>query len=217
MDTFTAKEEMAISVLREQISQCRSDVMAYNIQFLASSAVTTIMAAFAAIFCTSSDNPQVWNIFYIFPTMGFLHLYNLIKYTNEQLQLGTYRMVLSCLVNQRLDEEILCWESKIIEGADFALYGGAVQIIFIAPIAIVMIWGYVQLDRNWLWYTILIILLIQCVLIVIMAFNLSRAKESTLKKLGYSFDDGKLSRIKDLPEDDEESSTNADSKDTTSA
>ena len=183
---LTPKDEALLSLLQGQITQCRNDISTYNSNFLASSSLGAVVAALAAIFCTTSENPDTWNLFFVLPTVYFLALYNLIKYTKHQLRLGAYGMVLEKMSNQYFDVDIFQWESKLAVDKKFYILDGAAQVVFFLPVSVMMIWGFFHIHHSWLWFTVLLFMILQCALIIIMLIDLLHARTDTLKKLGYS-------------------------------
>lgn len=184
---FTSKDEALLSLLQGQIAQCRNDSSTYNSNFLASSSLGAVVAALAAIFCTTSENPETWNLFFVLPTVYFLALYNLIKYTKYQLKLGAYVLVLEKMSNQYFDVDILQWESKLAVDKKFYVLDNIAQVVFFLPVSVMMIWGFFRIiHHNWLWFTVLLFMILQCVLIIIMVVDLFYTRTETLEKLGYS-------------------------------
>lgn len=190
------KDALTVSVLRDQINQCRDDITAYNTQFLASSTLCAVTAAFAAVLCTATEGGQIWNLFYLLPSVYFMSVYNIIKYTNEQLKLGAYRMVLEHLLNAYLSEPVLWWEAKANIGLRYILFGAIAVVFFVFPISVFMLWGFWQLPKNWIWFVIGVFLLFQVVIMIAMGFNLLVTKKETLKNFGYRLqEDRTLAKI----------------------
>lgn len=179
------KEKFAYEAVKEQINQCRTDITAFNIKFFSSSVITSLVASFAAAISTSAADAFVWKLFYILPTVFFLSLYNLIKYTGEQFKLGAYQMALEHIANKYLCHEIFTWETKIPDDAVYWLFGGAVQLVFDIPLSAVVLWGFWQAPHDPIWYVVLVFTALQMVVILIMAFQLVAIKKNVLKRLGY--------------------------------
>ena len=194
-EVLNSKEEVTLSVLREQISQCRSDITSFNLQFLASSAVNTIMSAFAVVL---SENTAIGSLLYILPTMALIHMYNLLKYTKEMWQLSAYKLVLEHMVNQYLDEDVMLWELTFqgYRGANkFAFLNAFGQLFFIIPIGIFIFSGFFRMNHNWLWVILFICLSIEAVFLIFMAVDLAKTKKESLAELGYEIIDGELHTI----------------------
>jgi hypothetical protein len=184
-DAVEECSDAKISLLKEQIAQCRSDITAYNTQFIASSFLSSVLAAVAAVFCTTSTNEHIWNLFYILPTVYFLSLYNVIKYTNSQLKLGAYQMVLEKQINALISTKFMCWETKAERGFQYTFFGAVVQVFFDVPISIFMFWGFWKLEKSLLWSVLLTFMCIQVLVIIAMAISLCFTKKHYLKLFDY--------------------------------
>ena len=199
MSRRVLQEDATLNVLREHIMQCRSDIIAYDTQFISSAAVPALMAAAAAIFTTNAGH-DVWKLFYVLPSLSLIHVYNLLKYTNKIWELGAYRMVMEHMVNQKLHANILCWGTKVEEGGEdpiFKIFGAFIQPVFGVPVAFFMLWGFFHLSKDLLWWIVAVFLLIQSAVLLVMTYQAATTRARTLKKLGYKFVDGELIEIGD--------------------
>ena len=138
----------------------------------------SILAAFAALAGTAPKDSEFLKIFYILPSVYFLSLYNVIKYTGTQMQLGAYRQILEEELNQYLTKDFLLWESTVTEGPKYVIWGGAVQFLFDIPISLFILWGFWELESTFMWWIMAPFILAQVVSILIMVWRLLYAKET---------------------------------------
>ena len=179
---LTDKERATLEILHDQIRHCQEDIASYNSQFLSSSVLCAVLAAFAGVVCSSPSESQILRLFYVLPSVYFLELYNVIKYTGMQLKLGAYRQVLEDEVNRYLGKNYLCWEATITQGPEFLITGGAVQLFFDIPLSLFLLAGFWRLPHDTLWWVLVVFLIAQMITIVYMALSLITVKEHTLKE-----------------------------------
>ena len=187
------EREAKLTILQEELGRCRDEVASYNLQFLSSSAMRVILTAAASVISITAEKFVGWTIFYILPSICFLGIYNVIKYTGQQLKLNAYLMVLEHKINECFKENILCWSTKMPRGFKYVFFGAVVQIFFDIPILLFMIWGFLKIEKGILWYAVLIFNILQIIILLAMAWHLTKEESDALKKLGYKFD-GKLIR-----------------------
>lgn len=163
-----------IAIIREQIISCQKDITTYNSIFVSSSVLSSILAALASVISSiNSNNDILWNFFYLLPTIYFLSLYNLVKYTTEQMKLGLYRNKLEKCINEIFDDTILYWERDIQERTStFATLGGVIQFVFFVPIAVFMVWGFWKIQHDVLWVFMFIFTILQIISVLIMIIHL---------------------------------------------
>lgn len=188
-------KEAKLTVLREELGRCRSEVASYNLQFLSSSAMRVILTAAASVISIAAEKFVGWTIFYILPTICFLGVYNVIKYTGQQLKLNAYLMVLEHKINECIKEDILCWSTKMPRGFNYVFFGAVVQIFFDIPVLLFMIWGFLKIEKGILWYAVLIFNILQILILLAMAWRLTKEESEALKKLGYKFDGSCIEKI----------------------
>ena len=184
-----------LRVVLEQINLCSNAITAYNVQYLGSSVLCAIIAAIATVLDMSEENTYAINLFYILPTIYLASLYNLVKYTGKQLEIGAYKMMLEQQTNLFLDEDVLCWESKIACGKKFVILGGGVQIFFYIPFFVFLMHGFFKLSINGFWVFMMIFIILEVLVLIIMAIDLCKVKEKTLEKMGYRLANGTLEKI----------------------
>lgn len=189
--------DKVLEVIKEQISICSNAIITYNAQYYSSSVLCAIIAAAATVLNITQPNNGLINLFYILPTVFLASLYNLIKYTDRQLEIGAYKMVLEHLTNEYLERSILCWEMKIASGSSFAIYGGVVQIVFYLPVFFYLMYGFWMLNHNSLWVMVCFFISLQAILVIVMSIRLFRTKDRTLEKMGYSVYRGTLQKEAD--------------------
>ena len=189
------EKEAKLTVLQEELGRCRSEVAAYNLQFLSSSAMRVILTAAASVISIAAEEIVGWTIFYILPTICFLGVYNVIKYTGQQLKLNAYLMVLEHKINEYFQEDILCWSTKMPRGFNYVFFGAVVQIFFDIPVLLFMIWGFFKIQKGILWYAVLIFDILQIVILFVMALCLTKEESEALEKLGYKFNGSFIERI----------------------
>ena len=185
------RTSLTVSVLHDEIKHCRSDITNYNLQFMASTFLCALVAAAASIFADvdgESGLSGVSNLFYVLPTLYFYALYNLVKYTEEQVKLGVYRRVLENLLNTYVDTPFLQWETRIPRGAYYIFFGAVVQVLFFFPLAGVLLYGFYRLPHGQGWYLFAGIHLLQMTTVLIMALHLLRTRQETLRIFGYRED-----------------------------
>lgn len=136
---LSVKERATLDVIRDQINLCRSEIAEYNSQFLASTVLCAFVASFATIVQVAKVDTLL-NVFYILPSIYFLSLYNVIKYTAEQLKLGAYRLILEREARKYIIGEFLCWEELIPKGFSYMFWGGVVQIFLMYPFHYLFFW-----------------------------------------------------------------------------
>ena len=186
-----------IAVLQDEIRHCRSDITSYNLQFMASTVLCAILAAAAGVLDGMNERVEdlgASGIFYILPTLYFFSLYNLVKYTNEQMKLGCYRRVLEHLLNTYLEVPFLQWEARVPRGSCYVFFGGIVQVLFYVPLAIVLLRGFYSLPHSSLWRFFGWLHAIQILIILVMAYSLFRVRGATLERLGYRDRNGNLEK-----------------------
>lgn len=186
------KERVTLNVLIDQINHCRSDITAYNSQFLASSVLCAIVAAFAVIAQTKNLKSEILNLFYVLPSVYFFSLYNVIKYTAEQLRIGAYRQVLEDEAGKYIIGDFLCWEKIIPQGDKYVITGGVVQIFFDVPISMCILVGFWQLPHDVFWWIICFFIIIEIIVILYMAGTLFNMKAKTVSLLKNHLDLSKL-------------------------
>lgn len=187
----TDKSAITVSVLHDEIKHCRSDITNYNLQFMASTFLCGLVAVAASILTNVNEEfglSGISNIFYVLPTLYFYALYNLIKYTEEQVKLGTYRRILEDLLNAYLDTPFLQWETRIPKGRYYIVFGAVVQVLFFLPLAGVLLFGFYMLPRGFAWNIFAVVHLFQVAVVLCMAFHLIHARQETLKIFGYCED-----------------------------
>lgn len=166
------QEEIA-AIIKEQIVSCQQDITTYNSIFVTSSVLSSILAALATIISSSNpDDGVLWNFFYLLPTIYFLSLYNLIKYTTLQMRLGAYKNKLEERINKIFDDTILYWERDVQHQPFFATLGGTIQIVFFVPIAVFMMWGFWKIQHDAFWKFMFIATVLQIMAVVIMLVHL---------------------------------------------
>lgn len=187
------RKSVTISVLYDEIKHCRSDITSYNLQFMASTVLCALLAAAASIFTDANEKSGIsnaFNLFYVLPTLYFFAIYNLIKYTQEQMKLGSYRRVLENILNQYMDVPFLQWETKIPRGKYYVFFGAIVQSLFFVPLAGVLLYGFYMLPHVFWWKVFSLIHILQMGVIIFMAFHLRYVRRETLRAFGYC-EDGK--------------------------
>lgn len=193
-----SKSEMTLGVIKEQISLCSNAIVSYNVQYYSSSVLCVIIAAAATALSITQPDNGLLNLFYFLPIVYLASLYNLVKYTDQELKIGAYKMVFEHLANECLDTDFLCWEVKIACGKSNVLFEGAVQVLFYLPVFFCLMLGFWKLNHNALWVFVFVFIVLQTVLIIVMSFFLIGTKKRTLGKMGYSIENGKL--VKDKPQ-----------------
>ena len=182
------KQQLIVNVLKDEIGKCREEIASYNNQFLASSAMCAVLAALASVICMSKTDMNIWKVFYVLPTAYFWMLYNLIKYTGEQLKLNAYRTVMEHKLNQILGKEVLNWGLKIPQGFDHVFYGAIVQVFIVIPLSAFMLWGFWNIsEKNFIWRVIAFSQGFQIVINIIMAIKLISVESRSLEKFGYRY------------------------------
>lgn len=104
------------------------------------------------------------------------------------MRLGSYRRILEHLLNEYLEKDILGWEAKVPQGMYYVFFGAVVQIFFYIPIAVFLLWGFFQLERNILWVFFCIFDCIQLGVVLIMAANTLNVRNRVFNILGYEID-----------------------------
>lgn len=166
-----------LSIIKDQVMSCQHDITTYNSIFVTSSVLSSILAAIATVISAelSKDNTVIWNIFYLLPTVYFLSLYNLIKYTTLQIKLGSYRNNLENQINELLEDRVLYWEEQIKNNPKFVNLSDAIQFVFFVPIAVFMIWGFWQIQHNTLlWKFMFVITILQIITVIIISVQLMK-------------------------------------------
>lgn len=179
-----------IQTLESQIMQCQTECTSYNNSYLTSSTITTIFIAVAGLVKTEKGESFLAEyVFYLLPTIYNISLYNLLKYTGTQLRIGVYRWTLEHKLNQALDRIVLNRGQKVEGGVNFYVIDGASQALFYIPVAAIIFYlFYIRCEHTFEWKLMLVFIVVQVLLILYMAFGLTRIESETLKKLGYSKD-----------------------------
>ena len=130
-----------LAVMLNRLSFCDETIKAYNVQYLSSTALCAIVAAVTGIINT---NIAVgWkNLLYILPTVYLSFLYNIVKYTNEQLQLGAYKEELEKQIFKIIDMEYLCWEQRVSRGFKYTFFKGVAVAFFQFPVFVFLMFYF---------------------------------------------------------------------------
>ncbi len=135
LDDSTDKETIfkEIDVLNSQIISCQEESTSYNNSYISSAIICAIITAVGGFMQDSSTNISVMIILFI--PIVYLHMvFNLLKYTGFQVQLGTYRHELEEKVNILLKKtDYLCLMEKKTEHRKFFKYSGIGVGFFVFP------------------------------------------------------------------------------------
>lgn len=173
IEKYTCKDRDAITILREQIISCQKDITTYNSIFITSSVLSSILAAIASVIgAANSDGSFVWKFFYLLPTIYFLSLYNLTKYTTVQMELSAYKSNLEKRINEIFNDKILYCKLDIQQKSTSILWGGVIQVCFYLPIAVFMVWGFWKIEHDAMWKFMFIVTLLQIISVLAMLIRL---------------------------------------------
>lgn len=169
-----------ILIIREELTERQREINNYNSIFISSTVLTSVLTVAATILTSSNINSDyIIFLICVLPMIYFLSLYNLIKYTTEQMRLCNYCRKLEYKINSILEDKILYWELEIKKNAKLGFWGGTIQLIFYIPLAIILSIGFYKIKNSaifsnhmYIWYIILIILLLQSLAIVAMCIRL---------------------------------------------
>ena len=162
-----------IATIREQIIACQNETMTYNSIFISSTVFTSILATIAAaIGVKFPQYDEIWNIFYLLPTIFMMALYNLIKYTTFQMKLGTYRKELEARINDYYGVKLLTWEQQLSTDKWYTFFGGGVQLLFYIPAMTLIMWGFWKIQHTILWYVMFVFIIMQAIVLFAMGVKL---------------------------------------------
>lgn len=126
-------------ILLKQLELCNNEIVSIETSFLNMQQLFfAALIAGAAIGLAGDDNkisPDPM-IFFLMALIFCWFLYNIIKYTIKQLEIGGYRRYLEEQLNGELNEYILLWESEYGNSARDRFTGGTLQVLYILPIGV---------------------------------------------------------------------------------
>ena len=184
-----------IDVLNAQIIACQEESTSYNNAYISSAIICAIITAVGG---WMSENPSGIPIavIYFIPIVYLSMVFNIIKYTGFQVQLGTYRHKLEKRIDDLMfdNQDIIClMEMKTEDRGLFKLSGIGVGFFLLPPILI--LWVIVtsipgnemmKFTFNWIYFAeLLICITLVCVVIKNIMQDKPNYKEPEKKKLFF--------------------------------
>ena len=162
-----------VDVLNAQIIACQQETTSYNNAFISSASVCAIITAAGGLMTESADS-NVGILLYFIPLIYLLMVYNIIKYTGFQIQLGSYRRQLEKRLNELLLEENLFGliEKKTVNNPFFIMCGFGVALFVIPAFVLLMIWVVNAPDEYGIKTCFVIIYAIEILICLIQTFLL---------------------------------------------
>lgn len=188
--TLSNKEIATLEVLRDQINYCRSEIAAYNSQFLASYVLCAIIAAYATLAYAAETEHDILNSFYLLPSIYFLSGYNLLKYTSEQVRLGAYRSILEKEASKYTKGNFLFWEDVVPKGIEFVVLNGVCQLFFYVPIGVFLLVGFWRLSHNMFWFIMSFFIVGQIGTLLFMGYNLFNVRNKVKRDFEIAMSSG---------------------------
>ncbi len=184
-----------IDVLNAQIIACQEESTSYNNAYISSAIICAIITAVGG---WMSENPSGIPIavIYFIPIVYLSMVFNIIKYTGFQVQLGTYRHKLERRIDDLMfdNQDIIClMEMKTEDRGLFKLSGIGVGFFLLPPI--VILWVIVtsipgnemmKFTFNWIYFAeFLICIALVCVVINNIMLDKPNYKEPEKKKMFF--------------------------------
>ncbi len=123
-----------IEVLNSQIIACQEESASYNNAYISSAVVCAVLAAVGGF---ASDSQflkcDLSALIYLIPIVYLWMVFNVIKYTGFQVQLGAYRHKLEKKINILLSDNDICLMEDKTNNRKFFSVSGLGVIAFILP------------------------------------------------------------------------------------
>ncbi len=199
-----------IDVLNAQIIACQEESKSYNNSYISSTVVCALFAAVGAFLSKSESlSNELAILLYFIPIIYLWMVFNIIKYTGFQVQLGTYRHELEIEVNKLLGKkEIYLMESKTNNRLFFAVSGLGIVLFVVPPLILFAILFSVVGDIHGISKLFDFICGAELVACIVEALAVLK---SVLDERKHFPEDG-LSEIKELDKEDTKEDTKDESK-----
>ncbi len=167
-----------VTVLCQEIELCKSEITGYNNQFVTSSVfgiLATVAAAGLSVVggAEKTNNELISGVILILPTIHFLCLYNLLKYTYHQMLLAKYVLHAETKLCSIIGlEEFKLSRHVLRNDKNVVLLGGVFQVFFYVPLTVIILVLVWQQPHSVLWWILAVFDSVQIGFIVLMCIKL---------------------------------------------
>ena len=141
----------AIEIMSNQVVACQQEITSYNRAFISSAIICSVLTAMAALLSNNAYNDEYSAyIILLIPIFYLLSLFNLLKYTGFQIELGSYRLSLEKRINNLMGgETVLNWSKhKTYNNGFVGVEGFGLAVFYLPPLALLHMMVNPVLQEN---------------------------------------------------------------------